>query len=179
VEHSPRVSHRSSHPLHETITHGPNYQCPPPDLVDGEEEYSIEKILDSQQFGRRQCLQYLVKWEGYPDSDNMWVNKDDVFADDKVWDFKSSNPAKETHIRSLSSTKSPHPSALKHSHLLQQHTHRYMSSNGHSDLAKKLLLEHMLTPPLGMKGSHRLYHTRDITRWLQRTVYAQSPCHPI
>jgi hypothetical protein len=108
-------------PYRETITHGPNYQCPLPDLVDGEEEYSVEKILDSQKFGRRWHLQYLVKWEGYPDSDNMWVDKDDVFADDKVREFKASNPAKETHIRSLSSAKSPHPSALTHSHLLQQH----------------------------------------------------------
>ena len=55
---------------HETPTHGPNYQCPPPDLVDREEEYEVEKILDSQHFGRRQKLQYLVKWKGYPDSEN-------------------------------------------------------------------------------------------------------------
>jgi hypothetical protein len=124
-------------PYKETIMHGPNYQRLVPDLVDGEEEYSIEKILDSRKFGRRRCLQYLVKWEGYPDSDNMWVDKDDIFADDKVWDFQKSNPAKETHIRSLSSTKLPYPSALQHSHLLSQHAHRYMSSNGHSDLAEE------------------------------------------
>jgi hypothetical protein len=110
-------------PYRETITHGPNYQRPLPDLVDGEEEYSVEKILDSRKFGKRWCLQYLVKWEGYPDLDNMWVDKDDVFADDKVQEFKTSNPAKETHIRSLSSAKSHHPSALQHSHLLLQHTH--------------------------------------------------------
>ena len=30
-----------------TPTHGLNYQHPPPDLVDGEEEYEVEKILDS------------------------------------------------------------------------------------------------------------------------------------
>jgi hypothetical protein len=51
----------------------------------------------------------------------MWVDKDDVFADDKVWEFKASNPDKETHIRSLSAAKSPHPSALTHSQLLLQH----------------------------------------------------------
>jgi hypothetical protein len=122
-------------PYRETITHGPNYQRPVPELVDGEEEYSVEKILDSRKFGRRRRLQYLVKWEGYPDLDNMWVDKDDVFADDKVREFKASNPAKEIHIRSLSSAKSPHPSAIQHSHLLLQHARRYMSSNGRSDLA--------------------------------------------
>jgi hypothetical protein len=112
-------------PYRETITHGPNYQRPLPDLVDGEEEYSVEKILDSRKFGRRRRLQYLVKWEGYPDSDNMWVDKDDVFADDKVREFKTLNPAKETHIRSLSSAKSSHPSAPTRSQLLLQHASRY------------------------------------------------------
>jgi hypothetical protein len=105
-------------PYHETIMHGPNYQRPLPDLVDGAEEYSMEKILDSRKFGRRRCLQYLVKWEGYPNSDNMWVDKDDVFADDKVREFKSSNPAKETHIRNILSAKSPPSSAHTLSQLL-------------------------------------------------------------
>jgi hypothetical protein len=125
-------------PYRETIMHGPNYQRPVPELVDGEEEYSVEKILDSRKFGRRRRLQYLVKWEGYPDSDNMWVDKDDVFADDKVREFKTLNPAKETHIRSLAVAKSPYPSALQHSHLLTLHAHRYMSSNGRSDLADEV-----------------------------------------
>ena len=88
-------------PYRETITHGANYLRPPPDLIDNEEEYKVEKILDSQLFGRRKRLQYLVKWVGYPDSDNMWVDKDDVFAEDKVWEFKASNPDARMHIRRL------------------------------------------------------------------------------
>jgi hypothetical protein len=115
--------------------HGPNFTRPTPELIDGEEEYSIEKILDSRQFGRRRRLQYLVKWEGYPDLDNMWVNKDDVFAEDKVQEFKDSNPEAETHIRSSSIAKSPHPSALTCSQLLYQHTSKYMSSDGNNKLA--------------------------------------------
>jgi hypothetical protein len=79
-------------PYKETIMHGPNFTRPTPELIDGEEEYSVEKILDSRHFGRRRRLQYLVKWEGYPDAENMWVDKDDVFADDKVREFKASNP---------------------------------------------------------------------------------------
>ena len=88
-------------PYQETITHGANYQRPPPDLVDNAEEYEVEKILDSRLFGRRRRLQYLVKWKGYPDSDNMWVNKDDVFADDKVQAFKDSNPDARMHLRAI------------------------------------------------------------------------------
>ena len=88
-------------PYRETITHGPNFQCPPPNLVDNKEEYEVKKILDSRQFGRCKRLQYLVKWKGYPDSDNMWVDKDDVFADNKVREFKTLNPDARVHIRHL------------------------------------------------------------------------------
>jgi hypothetical protein len=95
----------------------------------------VEKILDSRHFGRRQRLQYLVKWEGYPDVDNMWVDKDDVFADDKVREFKASNPDSATHIRSTFVAKSPHPPTSALSHLLHQHARSYMSSNGYDDLA--------------------------------------------
>jgi hypothetical protein len=90
----------------------------------------VEKILDSWRFSRRRRLQYLVKWEGYLDSDNMWVDKDDVFTDDKIWEFKESNPESETHIRSTSPTKSPHSSAPTRSQLLYKHALSYMSSNG-------------------------------------------------
>jgi hypothetical protein len=86
-------------PYHETPIHGANYQRPPPDLVEGEEEYEVETVLASRRFGRGKKLQYLVKWKGYPDSDNQWINKEDIFADDAIREFKSSNPDQETHIR--------------------------------------------------------------------------------
>ena len=71
-------------PYKETPIHGANYQCPPLELIDGEEEYKVEKVIASRHFRHGRKLQYLVKWKGYPDSDNMWVDKNDVFADDKV-----------------------------------------------------------------------------------------------
>jgi hypothetical protein len=122
-------------PYKETIMHGPNFTRPTPELIDGEEEYSVEKILDSRHFGRRRRLQYLVKWEGYPDAENMWVDKDDVFADDKVREFKASNPDAATHIRSTLVAKSPHSLTSTRSHLLHQHALTYMSSDGNNDLA--------------------------------------------
>jgi hypothetical protein len=124
-------------PYKETIMHGPNFTRPTPELIDGEEEYSVEKILDSRRFGRRRRLQYLVKWEGYPDSDNMWVDKDDVFAEDKVREFKASNPGAETHIRTSIVAKSPHPSPPNRSQLLYTHASHYMSSDGNDDLAQE------------------------------------------
>jgi hypothetical protein len=122
-------------PYKETIMHGPNFTRPTPELIDGEEEYSVEKILDSRHFGRRRRLQYLVKWEGYPDAENMWVDKDDVFADDKVREFKASNPDSTTHIRGTLVAKSPHLPTSALSHLLHQHALTYMSSDGNNDFA--------------------------------------------
>jgi hypothetical protein len=111
-------------PYKESIMHGPNFTWPAPELIDGEEEYLVEKILDSQRFGRRQRLQYLVKWEGYPDSDNMWVDKDDVSADNKVWEFKVLNPNSEVHLRQAHIVSIPHspipiPHALHSSLILR------------------------------------------------------------
>jgi len=72
--------------------------------VENEEEYVVEKVLDSRRHGRGRKLQYLVKWEGYPDSDNQWVNREDIFADQAIRDFKRANPGRETHIKGGTTT---------------------------------------------------------------------------
>ena len=50
--------------------HGPNYHKPPPDLVEGEEEYKVEAIVNHKKTGRG--IQYLVTWKRYPSSENTW-----------------------------------------------------------------------------------------------------------
>jgi hypothetical protein len=87
-------------PYCETPTHGANYQRPPPDLVDGVEEYEVERVLDSRRYGHGHKLQYLIAWKGYPDSDNQWVNWDDAEgAEEAIREFKQLNPDRETHIK--------------------------------------------------------------------------------
>src|SRR6266702_1016113 len=85
-------------PYRETDLHGSNYSRLAPDLVDNEEEYEVEKILDTRQFGRGQKKQYLIKWKGYPDSDNEWVDKKNVHAPEAIREFESRNPAVRIHI---------------------------------------------------------------------------------
>jgi hypothetical protein len=41
---------------------------PPPDVIDGEEEYEVETLLDHRGGKRKDRRQYLVKWKGYPDT---------------------------------------------------------------------------------------------------------------
>jgi hypothetical protein len=154
-------------PYRETTMHGPNFTRPTPELIDGEEEYSVERILDSRRFGRRRRLQYLVKWEGYPDSDNMWVDKDDVFAEDKVQEFKASNPEAETHIRTSIVAKSPHPLPLNRSQLLHTHALHYMSSDGNDDLAQEY--------PAGAIADSPIPHSQEFPVNTPVTVHAPVP----
>ena len=44
---------------------GQRVELPPPVVVDGEEEYRVDEVLDSREYGRWKKLQYLVKWSGY------------------------------------------------------------------------------------------------------------------
>ena len=60
-------------PYKETPEHGPTFSQPPPEIVEGEEEYEIEAILSHRNKANRR--QYLVKWKGYADSENQWLTK--------------------------------------------------------------------------------------------------------
>jgi hypothetical protein len=63
-------------PHKETEEHGPNYTNPPPDLINGEQEYEIEAIIAHRKQGRQ--TQYLVKWKGYDSSENTWLFERDL-----------------------------------------------------------------------------------------------------
>ena len=101
-------------PYRETVLHRENYSRPVPDLIDGEEEYEVEEVLDSRR--RRRKLQYLVKWKGYPDSDNQWVNQDDMSADLAIQDFQKRTPNRETHLKAVRSFESH-----QHTHPMSTH----------------------------------------------------------
>jgi len=94
-------------PYRETDIHGANYSRPAPDLVNDEEEYEVEAVLDTRQFGKRCKKQYLIKWKGYPDSDNEWVDHKDVHAPDAIREFESSRTALKGHIRTGTTGKYP------------------------------------------------------------------------
>ncbi len=86
-------------PYKEMATYRQNYMRPPPDLINREEEYEVERIINSQQFGRGCQVQYLVKWKGYPNSDNQWIKWQDVNAPDLIAEYQRENPDTITHIR--------------------------------------------------------------------------------
>ena len=65
---------------------------PSPVLVNDEEEYEVEKILDSRRF--RGKLQYLIRWLGYGNESDSWEPVTNVNAPDLVKDFHDQYPNK-------------------------------------------------------------------------------------
>jgi hypothetical protein len=82
-------------PYMETKEHRPNYACPMPEIVEGEEgHYEIKLILASQPTRNQKSTQYLVKWKGYPDSENSWIPaKELTHAQEllKAWDTRKAS----------------------------------------------------------------------------------------
>ena len=78
----------------------PGWQShPPPDpvLVDGEEEYEVEAVINSCLFRGR--LQYLIQWKGYSYEHNSWEDAMDVHSPELVAGFYSAHPRAPHRVR--------------------------------------------------------------------------------
>src|SRR6201985_1808989 len=75
-------------PYKVTEEHGENFPQQLPEIVHGEEEWVVGKVLDSRRVGRGKKLQYLRKWEGYPEADNSWDYKENVVSPDLIAEFQ-------------------------------------------------------------------------------------------
>jgi len=78
-------------PYKETVEHGENFLEPPPDIIEGEEEWEVEQVLGKCHFGRGKQIQYLVRWKGYSPAHDQWINKEDMAANDLVRIFEREN----------------------------------------------------------------------------------------
>jgi hypothetical protein len=48
-------------PYKEMEEHGPNFEEPPPDLINREHEYEVEQVLDTRLHGQWKKRQYLIR----------------------------------------------------------------------------------------------------------------------
>ena len=62
-------------------------------IVDGEEEYEVEAILDCRR--RRGQLQFLIKWKGYGLEENSWEPERNIHAKELIYAFFRSHPQKK------------------------------------------------------------------------------------
>jgi hypothetical protein len=75
-------------PFHETKEHGANYTQPPPELIDGDEEFEVQGILNDRLFRRKR--QYLVRWKGYAPAEDSWVDAKDLHSPELLEDYHRS-----------------------------------------------------------------------------------------
>jgi len=92
-------------PYKEMPAHSPNFTHPPPDLIKDEEEYKVESIVNHRYHGRGRQLQYLIKWSGYPSSDNTWEPAEDVHAEDLVKSYHKRHPLQTVKKRTSEGTR--------------------------------------------------------------------------
>ena len=79
VFHSSLLTHYK-----ETHKSRAQFQCPPPELIDNEEEYEVEQIINHCHYGKCRQLQYLICWKGYSAADDTWEPTDQVHANKLV-----------------------------------------------------------------------------------------------
>ena len=82
-------------PYKEMEAYGTPYTQPLPVIKEGEEEYEIESIIDSRRHGRGRKRQYLVHWKGYPNSNNSWVDHEDLHAPELLEEYLSHSATAE------------------------------------------------------------------------------------
>src|SRR5258707_11160247 len=91
-------------PYREMHAHGPNYSRPPPDLIEGEEEYEVERIVNHRRTSRARTLQYLVKWIGYPEADNTWEPADQIHAPQLINAYHRQYPLEDKRKQAVMKT---------------------------------------------------------------------------
>src|SRR5258708_26821374 len=61
---------------------------PPQEIIEGQEEWEVEGIVNRRFFGKKKTKQYLVKWKGYSDAHNTWEPEENIFANELIQQYK-------------------------------------------------------------------------------------------
>jgi transposase InsO family protein len=89
-------------PYNETTIHGPNFQEPPPDLINGQPEWEVEQILGARR--RHNQLQYLVRWKGFSKAHDSWEPLSHINAEQLIEDFHQQNPSTINAVELITNT---------------------------------------------------------------------------
>ncbi|KAL8588704.1 hypothetical protein ACOMHN_046476 [Nucella lapillus] len=83
------------------------------DKDDGEEEeeYTVEKVVDSRMRGGKK--EYLLKWKGYPDSENTWEPSENLDCPDLISGFEEKKKKRDAEKKRKSQNGLEDASAAK------------------------------------------------------------------
>src|SRR5579863_5556731 len=81
--------------------HGQNFMEPPPDLIDGKQEWEVERIVAMRLFGHNKKHQYCVRWKGYSEAHDTWEPVSNIHAPDLVAAFHQQEQQTPTLIRAI------------------------------------------------------------------------------
>jgi hypothetical protein len=76
-------------------------------MIKGEEEYVVEAIRAHQYQWHK--LQYLIKWKGYPESDNTWKPIDNMQAPQLIRKYYEVHPLGDKRVTEQARTTSSPP----------------------------------------------------------------------
>ena len=77
--------------------HTPAPKAPPPRLINGEQVFTIHRLLDSRRV--RGGVQYLVDWEGYGPEERSWVKAQNIFDKDFIQEYHRQHPDRPGNVR--------------------------------------------------------------------------------
>jgi Chromo (CHRromatin Organisation MOdifier) domain len=86
-------------PYKETEEYGENFVQPPPELIEGQEEYEVEQIINSRRWGHAWKLQYLLQWKGYSRTHDSWQDATKVHTPRLIREYHA---RKKDAIRAIS-----------------------------------------------------------------------------
>ena len=114
LEYPPGIPCFSLIALSENTVHSPNFPKPPPDLITGEEEYEIDRILCHRGTSRNRS--FLIQWKGYLAEEDSWIPEANLsHTTEALQEYKTLHPsAFPPRIRVIShlQTGLPQPAAF-------------------------------------------------------------------
>ena len=64
---------------------------PPPEVRHGQDEYEVDRIVDTRVVGKKKRREYLVLWKGYPEWDRTWEPEENLAnSQEAIQDFVNS-----------------------------------------------------------------------------------------